>query len=87
VQGRGRTAISLGALIGLLAWILPLARVDVTYGIGPAAASIAGIMGFGRQGLLPIVLTLLVGALLGLTGAWLSIAVRQVAPQSINRVK
>jgi hypothetical protein len=44
-------------------------------------------MGFGRQGLLPIVLTLLVGALLGLTGAWLAIAVRQVAPQSINRVK
>ena len=81
VQGRGRTAIPLGALIGLLAWLLPLGRVDVTYGIGPAAASIAAIMGFGRQGLIPIVLTVLVGALLGLTGAWLATAVRQVTPQ------
>jgi hypothetical protein len=87
VHGRSRTAISLGALIGLLAWILPLARVDVSYGIGPSAASIAGIMGFGRQGLLPILLTLLVGALLGLSGAWLATAVRQVVPQSINRIK
>lgn len=87
VQGRGRTAIPLGALIGLLAWILPLARMEVTYGIGPAAAAIAGIMGFGRQGLIPVVLTLLVGALLGLTGAWLAAAARQVAPQNINSVK
>lgn len=81
VQGRGRTAIPLGALIGLLAWVLPLARLDVTYGIGPSAASIAGIMGFGRQGPIPIVLTLLVGALLGLTGAWLATAARQVVLQ------
>lgn len=87
VQGRGRTAIPLGALIGLLAWLLPLARMDVTYGIGPAAASIAAIMGFGRQGLIPLVLTLLVGTLLGLTGSWLATAIRQVAPQSIRGVK
>ena len=87
VQGRGRTAIPLGALIGLLAWVLPLARLDVTYGIGPSAASIAGIMGFGRQGLIPIVLTLLVGALLGLTGAWLATAAQQIMPQDINRIK
>jgi hypothetical protein len=44
-------------------------------------------MGFGRQGLIPIVLTLLVGALLGLTGAWLATAVRTVRPQGIIRVK
>src|SRR5258708_36599084 len=87
VQGRGRTAIPLGALIGLLAWMMPLARMDVTYGIGPAAAAIAGIMGFDRPALIPIVLTLLAGALLGLTGAWLATAARQVAPQNMNRVK
>jgi hypothetical protein len=84
VQGRARTAIPLGALIGFIAWVLPLARMDVTYGIGPAAASIAAIMGFGRQGLIPILLTLLVGALLGLTGAWLVTAVRQVSPLIAN---
>jgi hypothetical protein len=87
VHRRGLTAIPLGALVGLLSWILPLARVDLLYGIGPAAASIAAIMGFGRQALIPIILTLLVGTLLGLTGAWLATAVRKVAPQSIIRVK
>ncbi len=76
VLGRGRTAIPLAALIGLLAWLLPLARLDLSYGIGPSAASIAAIMGFSRQGLIPILLTLLVGTLLGLTGAWLAIAFR-----------
>lgn len=86
-HGRSRTAIPLGGLIGLIAWVLPLARLDVTYGIGSPAASIAGIMGFGRQGLIPIVLTLLVGALLGLTGAWLATAVRLVAPQSLRSFK
>jgi len=36
-------------------------------------------MGFGRDGLLPVILTLVVGALLGLTGAWLAGAARAVA--------
>jgi hypothetical protein len=81
VHGRGRTAIPLGALIGVLAWMLPLAGLYLAYGMGPAARSIAAIMGFGRQGLIPIILTLVVGTLLGLTGAWLATAVRQVTPQ------
>jgi hypothetical protein len=38
-------------------------------------------MGFGHQGAIPTVLTMLVGALLGLTGAWLTTAVRGVASQ------
>ncbi len=87
VQGRGRTAIPLGALIGLLAWLLPLARLDVSYGVGPSAASIAAIMGFSRQGLIPILLTLLVGTLLGLTGAWLATAGRQISLQRVNHIK
>lgn len=76
VQGRGRTAIPLAALIGLLAWLLPLARLDLSYGVGPSAASIAAIIGFSRHGLVPILLTLLLGTLLGLTGAWLATALR-----------
>jgi hypothetical protein len=84
VQGKGRVAIPLGALTGLVAWVLPLARLDLLYGIGPAASSIAAIMGFGHQGLIPIILTLAVGALLGLTGAWLATAIRQIAPLGAN---
>jgi len=84
VQGKARVAIPLGALTGLIAWALPLARLDLVYGIGPAASSIAAIMGFGHQGLIPIILTLAFGALLGLTGAWLATAIRQVSPQGAN---
>jgi hypothetical protein len=38
-------------------------------------------MGFGRQGTIPVVLTLLVGTLLALTGAWLGSAARSMVPQ------
>jgi hypothetical protein len=77
VQGRGRTAIPLGALVGFLSWIVPLARLDLLYGAGPAAATVAAIMGFGRHR----------ASLLGLTGAWLATAVRTVTPQSVIRIK
>ena len=46
------------------------------YGLGATAVSLAEVMGFGRQGSVPVILTLLVGTLLGLTGAWLACAVR-----------
>lgn len=72
----GRVAVPVGGLTGALAWLLPLAAIQVRYGIGPTAGSLAAIMGFGHQGILPVVLTLVVGALLGLTGAWLVSAVR-----------
>lgn len=87
VLGRGRSAIPLGALTGLIAWTFPLARLDLSYSIGPAAASIAAIMGFSHQGQVPIILTLLVGTLLGLTGAWLATAFRQFVPASLNESK
>jgi hypothetical protein len=86
-EERGRIAIPLGALTGLIAWVLPMAFLDVTYGIGPAASSIAAIMGFGRQGMIPIALTLVLGTLLGLTGAWLATAVRQISPLRTNDIK
>jgi hypothetical protein len=71
-----RLAVPTGALIGLLGWILPLAGQHVRYGIGPAANSLAAIMGFTGQAAVPLILTCLVGLLLGLTGAWLASAVR-----------
>ncbi len=76
VQPRARTAIAAGAGIGLLAWLIPLAVEHVRYGLGRTADSLAAIMGFDHQAAVSVVLTLLVGTLLGLTGAWLSSAAR-----------
>jgi hypothetical protein len=85
VQPRARFALPVGAVVGLLAWALPLAAVQIQYGAGSAAASLAAIMGFGHQGAIPIVLTCVVGLLLGLTGAWLGSAARSLAYPAISR--
>jgi hypothetical protein len=77
--GRGRVAIPAGALAGLLAWAIVLAVLQGSYGLGPTARSLAAIMGFTGQPEIPMILTCLVGLLLGLTGAWLASAVRGVA--------
>ena len=69
VQPRARVAIPAGAVVGLLGWALPL----------------AAIMGFGHQGAIPVVLTCVVGVLLGLTGAWLGSAARTLVQPAISR--
>jgi len=80
---RGRIAVPAGAGIGLVSWLLPLAVGHARYGFGPTADSLAAIMGFGHAGAVPVVLTLLVGTLLGLTGAWLGSAAASVlAPRA-----
>jgi hypothetical protein len=76
--GKARVAIPAGGLIGLLAWFLPLAAAHERYGLGPTATGLAAIMGFDHLLLLPVVLTVLVGTLLGLTGAWTGQAARQL---------
>jgi hypothetical protein len=85
VQPRARFAVPAGAIVGLLSWALPLAALQVRYGAGSAAESLAAIMGFGHQGAIPIVLTCVVGLLLGLTGAWLGSAARSLAYPAISR--
>lgn len=74
--GRGRIAIPAGALTGLAAWGVGLAILQVNYGLGPSSSSLAAIMGFTGTPAIPLVLTCLVGLLLGLTGAWLASALR-----------
>jgi hypothetical protein len=74
--GRGRVAIPAGALAGLLAWGYGLAVLQGSYGLGPSARSLAAIMGFTGQPAIPLILTCVVGLLLGLTGAWLASALR-----------
>jgi hypothetical protein len=75
-QPRARFAVPVGAAIGLLGWGLPLAVVQIQYGAGAAAESLAAIMGFGHQGAIPVTVTLVVALLLGLTGGWLGSAGR-----------
>ena len=75
---RARIAIPAGALIGLLAWSIPLAAANGRYGLGPTAQSLAAIMGFGHQALIPVVLTVAVGTLLGAAGAWLACSGRRL---------
>ena len=79
IEPQARRAVPLGALVGLLAWALPLGSGQLRYGLGSAASSLAAIMGFGHEGVVPVILTLLVGTLLGVTGAWVGSAARRVA--------
>jgi hypothetical protein len=76
VLGRARFALPAGAGVGLLSWLIPLVVAQTRYGLGPTATSLAAIMGLDRQPALPVVATLIVATLLGLTGAWLGSAVR-----------
>jgi hypothetical protein len=78
LEPQARRAVVIGAGVGLLAWLLPLGAAQLRYGLGPAASSLAAIMGFGHQGAVPVALTLLVGLLLGLSGAWVGSAARRV---------
>jgi hypothetical protein len=80
VVRRPIVAIPLGAVSGFFSWMLPLAGQEVRYGLGPTSLSLAEIMGFGHAGSLPVILTLAVGTLLGLTGAWLACAARMLVP-------
>ena len=91
VEPRARFAVPGGALIGLAGWAIPLAAVQVRFGLGPTAQSLATIMGFGHQSAIPLALTAVTGLLLGLTGAWLGSATRSLvasnAPVDAERTK
>ena len=73
------TALVAGAISGLVAWSEPLIEANAQYGLGPTSLSIAAIMGANGAALIPIGLTVIVGALLGLAGSWLGAAIRGVA--------
>lgn len=58
-------------LATVLGWALPLVWQSLFYPIGATAASVAGMMGFGHQGVLVVIVTILLPFLLGTTGIWL----------------
>lgn len=76
---RARSAIPAGALAGGFGWGLLLAWGQWHYGLGPTAHALAAILGFAKAGpVVPVLLTCLVGLLLGLTGAWVGAGTRSV---------
>ncbi len=77
---RARFGIPLGAVVGLGAWTVPLLIAHAQYGLGPTATAIAAIMGLSGAADLPVALTMLVGALLGASGAWLGSAAHAILP-------
>jgi hypothetical protein len=84
---RARWVLPAGALIGLIAWTIPLVSAQLQYGLGPTSLSLAAIMGFNGAATIPVALTLLVGLLLGLTGAWLGAAARGLVRPPLRPVQ
>jgi hypothetical protein len=84
---RARWVLTAGALIGLIAWTIPLLAAQLQYGLGPTSLSLAAIMGFNGAAAIPVALTLLVGLLLGLTGAWLGAAARGLVRPPLRPVQ
>jgi hypothetical protein len=78
MQRRARTAVPIGAVLGLVSWAVPLGSAHLQFGLRPTAESLAAIMGFSQPAI-PVVLTCVVGLLLGLSGAWLGSAARSLA--------
>lgn len=75
---RARIAVLAAAIIAFVGWATPLAAIQSQYGVRPAAEALAAIMGFKGATAIPLVLTLLVGVLLGASGSWLGAAARGV---------
>ena len=85
VVRRQRLALPLALLAGALGWGLPLAWYAWSYGLGETAGVLAGILGLGAVGAIPVALTSLVGALLAGTGAWLTGALLAVVAPAAGR--
>lgn len=83
---RARVAVPIGAFAGFLAWGLLLGADQILYGLGSTASSLASILGFSHQVAIPVIMTCLVGLLLGLTGAWLGSAGRSIATRRARPV-
>lgn len=87
VLARAGEGLVAAALAGMLGWLLPLEMVQARYGLGSTIAGLAAILGAPpSQGFVAVVLTGVVGMLLGLTGAWLSSAVGSLGAPVWRRV-
>lgn len=71
--------VALASVAAVAGWGLALLWQSVGADIGGAAATVALIMGFGRSGVIVILLALIFACLLALAGAWLGAALRRAA--------
>ncbi len=76
----GREGFGAAAVSSFAGWAIPLAIRALSLSIGPTAAVVGGILGLGaHNGTVVIVATPILGALLGLAGAWIGTAARGMA--------
>jgi hypothetical protein len=77
-------AIGLSLLAGVIGWGLELVILGVTHSVLPLAKTLGGILGLagGAGTTVAILLPLIVGALLALSGAWIAGSIRSVLPSS-----
>lgn len=72
-------AISQAALIGALGWAVPIALMALAAPVWRTAEVLAMMAGLGRFGAIVILsLVVALGSLLGVSGAWLGLALRNV---------
>ena len=84
---RARWALFAGGLAGLVAWSAPLVVLQLQFELKETSLSLAAIMGFDGAATIPLGLTVVVGLLLGLTGAWLGSAARALLPARLRPVE
>jgi hypothetical protein len=85
---RLRPALLTAAVAGAAGWGLPLLFVGLQHPVWETAAVISGILGIRAAGPLgAIAATMLVGAVLGVAGAWVAWTARQLAAPARTRAR
>jgi len=75
-----RLALLIALVVGALGWGLPLAILAFSAPVGPVAAAVESIIGLtSTGGAVIIVLTVALGGVLSVVGAWVGIAGRGLA--------
>lgn len=75
---RGRRSLLAAGLAGALGWVLALLLLAAAGNVGRASAVLSGILGVAGFPLFAALLTVLFGALLGLSGGWLGGSLRRL---------
>lgn len=84
----GREGFGGAAAASFAGWAIPLAIRATNLSIGPTAAVVGGIFGLGpHNGTVVIVATPILGVLLGLAGAWIGTATRNVVREVNPRLR